>query len=98
MEEIKIMNNIGYTIGERAKLEEFEILRLLEFIRYDQHYDFLKQVISIGKSVKISIPDKLFQYNHCDFEDCINALWEGLFRSCNTLKVESNYKLSITDI
>lgn len=88
MEEVKQMNDIGYKIGKTAKLHEFEILRLLEFIKYDQHYDFLKQVISIGKAVKISIPDRLFQYEQHEFELYINALWEGLFRSCNTLRIE----------
>lgn len=90
MEEIKMISNLGYDIGSKARLYEFEILRLLELIKYDQYHEFLKQVFSIAKSVKVSIPEQLFKYDYDTFEIYIHALWEGLMKSCSTLKVEAH--------
>lgn len=40
MEEMKMISNVGYEIGKKAKLHDFEILRLFEFIKYDQYHEF----------------------------------------------------------
>lgn len=90
MEEIKMMSNVGYNIGEKAKLNEFEILRLLELIKYDQYNDFFNHILTIARAVEVSIPDQLFKYDHDTFEVYIHALWEGLIKGCSTLKIESN--------
>ena len=37
MEEMKMISNVGYEIGKKAKLHDFEILRLFEFIKYDKY-------------------------------------------------------------
>lgn len=89
MEEIKMISNVGYDIGEKAKLHELEILRLLELIKYDQYHDFLKRILAIARSVQISLPDELFKYDYDTFEIYIHALWEGLMESYSTLKIES---------
>ena len=48
MEEMKMISNVGYEIGKKAKLHDFEILRLFEFIKYDQYHEFFKQITSIA--------------------------------------------------
>lgn len=88
MEEIKIMSDVGYHIGRKAKLHEFELLRLLEMIKYDQYHDFFMQVSSIARSVKVSIPDQIFHHDYDTFERYIHALWEGMLKSSSTLKFE----------
>lgn len=89
MEDISVMSNIGYNIGKKAKLHEFEILALLEMIKHDQHYDFFKRILSIAKSVKVSIPEQLYKYDYENFEIYIQAMLEGLMKSCSTLKIEA---------
>ncbi|WP_455537772.1 hypothetical protein [Terrisporobacter sp.] len=89
MEEIKKINKMGYDIGKKAKLHEFELLRLLEMIKYDQYHDFLRVIFEMARNSKISIPDELYKYDHNTFEKYIHALWEGLIKSCSTLKFES---------
>lgn len=88
MENLKMINEVGYEIGEKAKLHDFEILRLIELVKYDQYHDFLKQIMSIAKSVKVSIPDQIFKYDLETFESYVHALWEGFFRSCSTFKAD----------
>ena len=88
MEEIKKISNMGYDIGNKAKLHEIELLSLLEMIKYDQYHDFLKRIFEIARKVKVSIPDELYKYDHDTFEKYIHALWDGLMSSCSTLKVE----------
>ena len=51
MEEMKMISNVGYEIGKKAKLHDFEILRLFEFIKYDQYHEFFKQITSIARDV-----------------------------------------------
>lgn len=88
MEDVSIISNVGYDIGKKARLHEFQIIKLLEMIKYDQYHDFLKEIFSIARSVKVSIPDQLYKYDYDTFEIYIHALWEGLMRSCSTLKGE----------
>ena len=88
MEEIKMISDVGYNIGKKAKLHEIEILRLLEFIKYDQYHEFFKEIISIARAVKVVIPDQLFKYDYDTFEHYVHALWEGFMKSITTLKVE----------
>ena len=85
MEEMKMISNVGYEIGKKAKLHDFEILRLFEFIKYDQYHEFFKQITSIARNVKISLPDQLFKYDFETFEIYVHALWEGFMKSCSHL-------------
>ena len=88
MEEVKMMNDIGYNIGQKAKLHDFEILKLFELIRYDQYHDFFKQIISIARKVKVAVPEQLYKYDYETFEYYIYALWEGFKKSITTLELE----------
>ena len=49
MEEKAIISSVGYDIGKKVKLNEFEILRLFELIRYDQYHDFLQRMQVLDK-------------------------------------------------
>lgn len=86
MEEIKMISNVGYDIGEKAELHELEILKLLEMIKYDQYHDFYNRILAIAKSVQVTLPDELFKHDYDTFEIYINALWEGIMKSCPTFK------------
>ena len=89
MEEMKMISNVGYEIGKKAKLHDFEILRLFEFIKYDQYHEFFKQITSIARDVKISLPDQLFKY---DFETFYEKLLS--FNRRGLLKYYIRYKIT----
>ena len=84
----EMMSNVGYSIGEKARLNEFEVLRLLELIKYEQYHEFFSQILRIAKSVEISIPNEIYKYDNDTFEIYIQALWKGFIKSCSTLKCE----------
>lgn len=86
MEEIRMISNVGYDIGEKAKLHELEILKLLEMIKYDQYHDFFNKILVIARSVQVTLPDELFKLDYDTFEVYINALLEGIMKSYPTFK------------
>lgn len=88
MEEIKMMSNVGYYIGKKAKLNEFEVLRLLELIKYGQYNDFLNHILPIAKSVEVPIPDQIYKYDYDTFETYIHALCEGFIKSYSNLNAK----------
>ena len=87
MEEKAIISSVGYDIGKKVKLNEFEILRLFERIRYDQYHDFLQRMQAISSSVNISLPNQLWQCDYEDFESYVHALWVGLEISLTAQRV-----------
>lgn len=88
MEDTKAINKMGYEIGSKIKLHDFEVLKLLEFFKYEQYHELLRNIISIAKEQQISLPDKLLNYNIETFETYMHALWEGFMKSCSNFKEE----------